>query len=67
MLTARFLLRLLFATCLLPAITSTCSGQSTGNPVNTGVPENGVFHGSDVESVQVNNGNLHVDIPIWSA
>lgn len=29
-----------------------------------GLPMNGVFSGGSVDSVQVNNGNLHVDIPL---
>jgi RHS repeat-associated protein len=67
MLTARSCLRLLLAMPLILAICSTCSAQQgVDNAVNTGLPANGVFHGSDIESVQVNNGNLHVDIPIWS-
>lgn len=53
--------------CLLPAFCSVCSAQNYGNSNNTGLPDNGVFVGSDVESVQINNGNLHVGIPIWSA
>jgi hypothetical protein len=66
MLSVRSLLRLLFRTSLFLAITSTCPAQSVNNAVNTGLPENGAFHGSDVENVQVNNGNLHIDIPIYS-
>ena len=38
--------------------------MTNGNAV--GFPENGVFTGSSIESVQVNNGNLHVQIPLWS-
>lgn len=29
-----------------------------------GLPMNGVFSGGSIDSVQVNNGNLHVDIPL---
>ncbi len=54
------------AQCLFLSIASVCSAQSVNNAVNTGTPENGVFHGSDVEHVQVNNGNLRIDIPIYS-
>ncbi len=67
MLTARSSLRLLLTTSLFLAITSACSAQQgVDNSVNSGLPTNGVFHGSDIENVQVNNGNLHVDIPIYS-
>ena len=40
--------------------------QDPINPTNTGQPANGVFSGTDIESVQVGNGNLHIDIPAWS-
>jgi RHS repeat-associated protein len=66
MLTAHSLRRPLLTTSLFLAITSTCPAQSVTNATNVGLPENGVFQGSDIESVQVNNGNLHVDIPVWA-
>lgn len=31
-----------------------------------GFPEHGDFSGSDFESVQMNNDNLHIQIPLWS-
>src|SRR5262249_26233747 len=37
------------------------------NQLNTGFPENGIFRGTDIENVQMNNGGLHVDIPTFSA
>lgn len=58
----RFLLLLL--PILLPTISS---AQDPINPTNTGEPLNASLHGSDIENVQLNNGNLHVDIPIWAA
>ena len=63
----RYLLRFVLSICLFFAVSSTCHAQSVTNATNTGTPENAILHGSDIESVQVNNGNLHVDIPIWSA
>jgi RHS repeat-associated protein len=45
-----------------PNLTSQVSNQ-----LNTGYPENGVFRGSDIETVQMNNGGLTVNIPIFSA
>ena len=33
---------------------------------NTGYPTNGLIHGSDIENVQLNQGNLHIDIPLYS-
>jgi RHS repeat-associated protein len=32
----------------------------------TGLPPFGSFHGSDFEMVSLKNGNLHVEIPLWS-
>lgn len=37
------------------------------NQLNTGYPENGVFHGTEIENVQINNGGLHVGIPVSDA
>src|SRR5579864_924860 len=42
------------------------TAQSVNNNTNGGYPENGVFHGSDLESVQVNNGNNHIHLPTVS-
>src|SRR5262249_22831884 len=53
-----FLLVLFYPICIL--------GQ-VSDELNTGYPENGKFHGSGIESVQLKNGNLHVAIPVWSA
>lgn len=36
------------------------------NSQNVGLPSNGSFEGSSIESVQVNNGNLHVEIPLFT-
>jgi YD repeat-containing protein len=42
------------------------SGQVayTPNVNNVGLPANGVFSGGSIDSVQLQNGNLHVDIPL---
>jgi YD repeat-containing protein len=40
--------------------------QTANNSVNVGFPETGVFEGSDFDSVQMNNGNLHIQIPFSS-
>ena len=42
------------------------SAIAQDNSSNIGLPPNGVFSGSSVESVQVNNGNLHIEIPLYS-
>src|SRR5215831_1221666 len=59
-------LRNVFVSILLLACPIFGSGQ-VANDLNTGYPENSIFHGSEIENVQLQNGNLHVNIPIWSA
>src|SRR5262249_5952242 len=39
-------------------------GQGVGNSSNAGTPQNAIFHGSDIDAVQLNNGGLSVDIPL---
>ena len=34
------------------------------NKFNVGLPANGVFDGSDFDTVQINNSNLHIEIPL---
>ena len=41
-------------------------GQDLTNQLNIGFPTNGIFSGSSFDSVQLNNGNLHIEIPLWS-
>src|SRR5258708_8309312 len=53
--------------CFLPLLMSVWAlGQVLTNPLNIGLPPNGIFSGSDFDSVQLNNGNLHAEIPLWS-
>src|SRR5258706_1674528 len=42
------------------------SAQSINNKTAIGFPENGVFTGSDFDTAQLTNGNLHIEIPLWS-
>src|SRR5919201_1225288 len=51
--------------CLLLAASITLA-QGTDNNFNVGFPPNGIFSGSNFDSVQVTNGNLHIEIPVWS-
>ena len=51
---------------ILCAWATIASAQSVTNSGNTGVPENAVLHGSNLDNVQLNNGNLHIGIPLWS-
>jgi RHS repeat-associated protein len=54
------------ALCFILAACGMSYGQTDTipDPTQTGFPEHGVFQGSNVESVQVNNGNLHIQIPL---
>jgi len=36
------------------------------NSLNIGFPANADFSGSNFDSVQLNNGNLHIEVPLWS-
>src|SRR6266404_8067528 len=49
---------------LVVLITGTGVAQTVDNRINVGFPPNGTFDGSNFDSVQLNNGNLHLDIPI---
>lgn len=40
--------------------------QTMYNSTNVGFPETGIFHGGAVDTVQMANSNLHVEIPMWS-
>jgi len=40
--------------------------QDVTNEGAVGFPVHGVFSGSEFESVQMNNGNLHIEIPLWT-
>ena len=40
--------------------------QDQSNGTAVGFPASGRFDGSAIDSVQVNNGNLHIQIPVWT-
>jgi RHS repeat-associated protein len=60
--------------CLSPAVllgsvflfTMAGFAQSPSNSHNFGLPDNASFHGSEIDNVQLNNGNLHIEIPLYS-
>src|SRR5271155_1936068 len=60
---SRLLTGVLFLLCVLGACTW---GQDPTNAYNVGLPENGVFSGSNFDSVQLNNDNLHIELPLFS-
>jgi RHS repeat-associated protein len=45
---------------------SPCFSQNIDNNTNVGTPENGLFHGGTFDTVQLANGNLHIEIPLWA-
>jgi len=51
---------------IVVSLAVSAAAQDVTNALNIGLPPNGVFTGSDFDSVQVNNGNLHLEIPLWS-
>lgn len=54
---------------LVPVILSVpciLHAQGTPNDLQIGTPPHGDFSGSDFEHVQMNNNNLHIDLPLWS-
>lgn len=57
------LLSLVFASFL----SSGAFCQDVDNTNATGVPDHAILNGSNFDSVQMNNGNLHIEIPLWSA
>src|SRR5438105_2853592 len=62
-------LRNLYLLCALTLVflSQVAVAQTVSNELNTGVPENAVLHGSDLDNASINNGNLHISIPIWAA
>src|SRR5207302_8992023 len=61
---SEFTLILLIAFFSVPALAQDAINVANHNSI--GFPQNGVFNGSDFDTVQLNNGNLHIEIPLWS-
>jgi RHS repeat-associated protein len=40
------------------------SNTDVSGATNTGIPTNGIFSGSNIDNIQINNGNLHIEIPL---
>src|SRR2546422_303868 len=60
---SRCLIALTFLLFNLPSVFA----QTVTNNNNTGYPQNAIVQGTEIESVQVTNGNLHIEIPIYRA
>ncbi len=59
--------KLLAMVMMIVAGSALAFGQPTADvpgASNTGLPSNGVFSGSSFDNVQINNGNLHIEIPV---
>lgn len=63
----KYLIRGVFLASLLSSFSVPALAQTLTSDNDTGYPENAIVQGTKIESVQVNNGNLHVEIPIYSA
>src|SRR5712692_29491 len=53
----------LFVVTMTLSLLSVAVAQDVRNTVNIGFPPNGIFEGSNFDSVQMNNGNLHIQSP----
>ena len=61
------LIRHLFVVAAIFLFSPAVFSQTVSNENNTGFPENGIVKGTDIESVQVTNGNVHIEIPIYKS
>src|SRR6266700_1305094 len=52
--------------CFVWTIPVTGQTPSATNATNVGFPMNGVFDGTDFENVQIANGGLQIEIPLFS-
>jgi len=58
--------RALLASGFLLTCLSFSFGQGDTGSQAIGLPAHGAFSGSDFDNVQLNNGNLHIEIPLYS-
>src|SRR5258707_13208389 len=56
----------LFVVLCLLSLSGFSLGQGAPNGYQIGLPAHADFSGSDFENVQLNNGNLHIEIPLSS-
>lgn len=63
-------IKLLAPVAIVLLSSSLASGQSSSTDVNgptdTGLPVNAIISGSAFDNVRINNGNLHIEIPVIS-
>lgn len=51
---------------ILLALSSGLVFAQIDSSTDVGFPPNAIFDGSNFDSIQTNNGNLHIQIPLWS-
>jgi RHS repeat-associated protein len=62
---AGFLFCLILCSVTLPGTAQSTADLSGGDNKNAGLPEHALFSGTDIDSVQMDSGNLHIEIPLW--
>ena len=62
---ARLLFCLILCSVTLPGTAQSTADLSGGDNKNAGLPEHALFSGTDIDSVQMDSGNLHIEIPLW--
>src|SRR5215831_18410445 len=55
-----------FLLVITPILASSSYAQNVDNRTNSGTPQNGLFHGGEVDRVDFSNGNLHIEIPLYT-
>jgi RHS repeat-associated protein len=53
--------------CITLLLARLSTAQGAPNAYQIGFPAHGDFSGSEFDSVQINNNNLHIEIPLWTA
>jgi RHS repeat-associated protein len=48
-------------------LAASCFAQTVAGTEGVGLPDNASYDGDKFENVQLNNGNLHIEIPLWSS
>src|SRR5258708_3007684 len=63
----RFMLAFLICVSAILPFSPIVRARSIGNGYQIGVPQHAEFSGSEFDHVQINNNNLHIDLPLWGA
>src|SRR5215475_13216777 len=57
--------KLLHLSIVVTVLSAFLCAQQTNSTI-IGLPAHGIFSGNAFDSIQLNNGNLHIEIPLWS-